>query len=75
MKTVWREVADRFGAPDRAGAAGYAAQTALADPTEDGFQKRQDPVAAVKEFMKILPNRRSSSAMGSGRTVNSGGLT
>ncbi len=54
MKTVWREVADRFGAPDRAGAAGYAAQAALAEPAADGFQKRQDAVAAVKEFMKAL---------------------
>ena len=54
MKTVWREVADRFGAPDRAGASGYSAQAVLADPTVDGFQKRQDAVAAVKEFVKAL---------------------
>jgi hypothetical protein len=54
MKTVWREVAERYGAHDRAGATGYAAQAVLADPTADGSQKRLDAVAAVKEFLKAL---------------------
>lgn len=54
MITVWREMADRFGAPDRIGAAGYASQVLLADPTAESAQLRQDAVAAVLDFIAAL---------------------
>lgn len=54
MRTVWREVADRFDAPDRLGSMAYAAQAQLADPTGDDAQLRQEAVAAVSEFFGVL---------------------
>lgn len=52
LTTVWRELADRYGAPDRVGPEGYAAQSIQADPTADHSQKRWDAVAAVREFLE-----------------------
>jgi len=56
VREDWRveEIADRFGAADRIGAAGYAAQALLADPTADEARLRQDATAAVSEFLDAL---------------------
>ena len=54
LQRVWQEIADRFGTADRIGAAGYAAQALLADPSADDAQLRQDAPAAVSEFLKAL---------------------
>ena len=54
MKTVWREVSDRFGAPERVGPKAYAVQALLVDPAEDEFRLRQDAVSAVGEFIETL---------------------
>ena len=54
MKTVWLEVSDRFGAPERVGPKAYAVQALLVDPAEDEFRLRQDAVSAVGEFIETL---------------------
>jgi len=54
MRTVWRELSDRFGAPERVGPKAYAAQALLVDPMEDDLRLRQDAIAAVSEFIEAL---------------------
>ena len=51
MMTVWAELAERYGAPDRVGPKAYAAQSLQVDPTADDSMKRHDAVAAVAEFL------------------------
>ncbi|HUU00372.1 MAG TPA: hypothetical protein VM425_02925 [Myxococcota bacterium] len=52
LATVWGEIADRYGAPDRFGPAGYAAQSLQVDPASNDSLKRRDAVAAVREFLE-----------------------
>ena len=54
LATVWREIADRYGAPDRYGPAGYATQSLQVEPAANDSLKRQDAVAAVREFLDCL---------------------
>ena len=51
LRSLWIEIADRFAAPDRAGAAGYAAQALSADPSADIAQLRRDAVDVVTAFI------------------------
>lgn len=54
LRTLWLEIADRFGAPDRSGAVGYATQAKLVDVGADVAQLRRDAVAAMDEFLGVL---------------------
>jgi hypothetical protein len=54
IKSVWREVADRFGGVDRVGPQGYAAQYLMSVPDADQALLLQEAVAAVTEFIEEL---------------------
>lgn len=54
MRSMWLEIADRFAAPDRAGASGYAAQALSADSSGDIARLRRDAVDVVTAFISEL---------------------
>lgn len=54
LTSVWNELSERFGAPDRVGPQGYANQAVQVEPDADTALKRNDAVAAARAFLTAI---------------------